>query len=103
MIEGKLLSRPDLMKGLMYEDVEDYAADVYGVNYSELQNNNPLKQEISDSYNEIRKEITKENMKQTLPEVAKVLVKLLERTGGNLKKFTEISEAKEVLKYIEAV
>jgi hypothetical protein len=36
MIEGKLLSRPDLIKGLMYEDVEDYAADVYGVNYSEL-------------------------------------------------------------------
>jgi hypothetical protein len=38
-----------------------------------------------------------------LPAVSNVLVKLLERTGGNLKKFTEISEAKEVLRYIEAI
>jgi hypothetical protein len=63
MIEGKLLSRPDLIRGLLYTDIEDYAADIFGVKYSELPNTDPLKSEISDRFTELKKDITKENLK----------------------------------------
>lgn len=103
MIEGKLLSRPDLIRGLLYTDIEDYAADIFGVKYSELSNTDPLKSEISDRFTELKKDITKENLKQTLPNVSKVLVKLLEKTGEHLKQFSQSSEAKQVLGYIEGI
>ena len=102
VLQGKLLAREDLVKGLMYTKLEDYAMDVYDVDYSTLDDKDKLKQKISDEFKLIEQGLTKQNLKQTLPVVTDILIKLLGKTSANFKAFSDSDKAKKALKYIVA-
>ena len=99
---GLIFLNPELAKNLLNLSKEDYAKNMYGVDYNNIPKNSKItKNEIDEAWNEYRtgqSGLTKENLVKTLPRIIEVLKKTMPGSAKTVSEWVKNSNNKRWLK-----